>query len=138
MKQHTWAGGEDVPTPFVGSRCCPDPVAFFAPRRPGATQRDLLAFCVRGTRVVPAGAVATGGECEEFRRWVDTLAAEGNEALVQVRQWGFTYDLKALQVQLSRALLVSTPAPVCRRVGRRLLELLARLQDAACFLLEER
>jgi hypothetical protein len=81
--------------------------------------------------------VATGGECEAFRRWIDGLTAEGHEALVQVRQYGFTYDLPALRVQLARALEVAPDGPASRGVGRRLLDLLGRLQGAACFLLEE-
>jgi hypothetical protein len=99
----------------------------------------LAYFSVSGTRVVPAGAVATGLECDAFRRWIDGLQEEGNEALVQVRQWGFTYDLSALQVQLRRALEANPPEGLAGwGVGRRLLELLARLQGAVCFLLEEK
>jgi hypothetical protein len=101
--------------------------------------RALLAsFCIGGTNAVPAGAIATGSECEAFRRWIDGLTVEGNEALMQLREWGFTYELATLRRQLSRALEVRPPEePGCRGVGRRLLELLARLQHAACFLLEE-
>jgi hypothetical protein len=105
----------------------------------GESVRALRAyFSVSGARVVSAGAVATGLECDAFRRWIDGLQEEGNEALVQVRQWGFTYDLSALQVQLRRALEANPPEGLAGwGVGRRLLELLARLQGAACFLLEE-
>jgi hypothetical protein len=76
--------------------------------------------------------VATGLECDDFRCWIDGLKEEGNEALVQLRQWGFTYDLSALQLQLRRALQASPPQGTAGRgVGRRLLELLARLQGGA-------
>jgi hypothetical protein len=98
----------------------------------------LLAFvCVGGAAARPAGAVALGGECEAFRRWVDGLAAEGNEAVLQIRQYGFTYDLAGLRSQLCRALLACPQQPAAARVGRRLLELLSRLEGGACLLLEE-
>jgi hypothetical protein len=105
-----------------------------------APARALLAFfSVSGGGVVPAGAVAKGLECDAFRTWIDGLTEEGNEALVQVRQWGFTYDLTALQTQLRRALEANPPNGLMGRiVARRLLELLGRLQGAVCFLLEEK
>jgi hypothetical protein len=91
---------------------------------------------ILGVRM-PAGTVATGVECEAFRRWIDALPEQGNEALVQVRQWGFTYDLAALRAQLTRALEVNPTGFGCRGVARRLLDLLGRLHGATCFLLEE-
>jgi hypothetical protein len=104
----------------------------------GPAPRALVAsISSEGIRVFHAGAVATGSECEAFRRWIDGLTGEGNEALVQVREYGFTYDLVALRVQLSRALEAYPAGVACRGVGRRLLDLLARVQGAACFLLEE-
>jgi hypothetical protein len=86
---------------------------------------------------VPVGTVATGVECEAFRRWIDALPEQGNDSLVQLRQWGYTYDLAALRVQLKRALEVHPAGIACRGVARRLLDLLGRLQGAVCFLLEE-
>jgi hypothetical protein len=112
----------------------------YLPERPDEATRALVAFvCVEGLRASPAGAVALGRECDAFRDWVDGLAAEGNEVVLQIRQYGFTYDVAGLRVQLYRALLACPQqgtAPA--RVGRRLLELLSRLEGAACLLLEER
>src|SRR5947209_3661802 len=66
----------------------------------GDSARALLAsFHGEEARVRLAGPVATGSECDAFRRWIDGLTGEGNEALVQVRECGFTYDLAALRLQ---------------------------------------
>jgi hypothetical protein len=106
--------------------------------RAAGTARALVAsFSAGGRGAVPAGAVATGVECEAFRRWIDSLAAEGHEALLQLRECGFSYDLAALRAQLARAMQATPAGPGCRGVARRLLELLSRLQGAACFFLEE-
>jgi hypothetical protein len=80
--------------------------------------------------------VAVGRECEAFRRWIDSLAPEGNEAVLQLRQCGFTYDLAGLGAQLGRALQTCTRREPAE-VGRRLLGLLSGLEGASCFLLEE-
>jgi hypothetical protein len=109
------------------------------------TGRTVWANCPRalvasafilGARM-PVGSVATGVECESFRRWIDALPEQGNEALVQLRQWGYTYDLPALRAQLKRAVEAHPAGAGCRGVARRLLDLLGRLQGAVCFLLEE-
>jgi hypothetical protein len=97
----------------------------------------LLAFVCEGrSGVRPAGTVAVGRECDAFRRWIDALPAEGYEAVLQLRECGFTYDLAGLGAQLGRALR-ACPSQEPAKVGRRLLALLSRLEGAACFLLEE-
>jgi hypothetical protein len=98
----------------------------------------LLTFVFVQGAARPGGAVAIGRECEAFRRWVDGLGTEGNDALLQIRQYGFTYDPAALRAQLGRALLGCEPQGLPARVGRRLLEMLAGLDGTACVLLEER
>jgi hypothetical protein len=106
-------------------------------RRPG-NGRFLLASIRTPEGLTPAGPVAAGiGECEAFRLWVDGLAPEGNEALMQLRQYGFTCDLVTLAAQLRRALEAGPAGPVSRIVGQRLLGLLARLPPEGCFFLEE-
>jgi hypothetical protein len=103
--------------------------------RPRAS--SLLAYwCDRSGRLVSAGAVAAGAECEAFRLWVDGLAPEGAGALVQLRQYGFTYELADLEAQLRRALGGGPAGPLTRLVAQRLLALLAGRPEAACFLLE--
>jgi hypothetical protein len=105
---------------------------------PNEAVHTLLAyFCTDSPGTVPAGPLARGGECEAFRRWIDGLPARGHEALVQLRQCGFTYDLAALRRQLSGALLASPAERDSRSVACRLVDLLARLDGVTCFLLEE-
>ena len=41
-------------------------------------------FCAPMGRPLPAGPVAAGRECLAFRLWVDGLAEQGNEALLQL------------------------------------------------------
>jgi hypothetical protein len=119
--------------------CCPGLAGPF-PALIAVPARALLAFfSARGARVVPAGTVAPALECDAFRTWIDGLKEEGNEALVQVRQWGFTDELSALQTQLRRALEATPPNGLMGLiVAWRLLTLLGRLQGAVCFLLEEK
>src|SRR4051812_21541450 len=101
--------------------------------------RALMAFfCTQEKGSIMVGPVATGPECEAFRGWVDGLVRDGHETLLQLRQCGFTDDLAKLRAQLTRALQAGPAGPVCRAVGQRLLDLLARLPGAACFFLEER
>jgi hypothetical protein len=86
---------------------------------------------------LPAGAVASGKECSAFRLWIDGLPARGNDALLQLRSCGFSYDLDNLRAQLFRALRDGPAGPLARIVGQRVLDLLAAHRDAVCFLLEE-
>jgi hypothetical protein len=82
-----------------------------------------------------AGAVAVGGECTAFRCWIDGLPPQGNDAILQLRQSGFTYDLGALDAQLRRALQQGPAGPLVRLVAQRLLTLLAVHRNAGCLLL---
>jgi hypothetical protein len=94
-------------------------------------------FCEPSGSIAPGGAVATGKESAAFRLWIDSLPPAGNEALVQLRECGFAYDLAALKVQLGRALQVGPIGPLSRVVGQRVLALLAVHREATCFFLEE-
>jgi hypothetical protein len=87
-------------------------------------------------KVMPAGDVAVGGECAAFRSWVDGLPPQGHDAILQLRQSGFTYDLGELEAQLRRALRLQSAGPIAWRVGQRVLELLAMHRNADCFLLD--
>jgi hypothetical protein len=100
-------------------------------------QRLWANFCEPSGTVAPAGSVATGRESAAFRLWIDSLPAEGNEALMQLRECGFAYDLAQLQNQLARALRAGPAGPLTRVVGQRVLALLAAHRTASCFLLEE-
>jgi hypothetical protein len=97
-------------------------------------------LCLRGELVgrdgllICAGVVAAEEECAAFRLWADGLPAKGHEALTQLRQYGFVYDLGRLEAELKRAL---PHASLVRTAGQRLLGLLARGRGAACFLLGE-
>jgi hypothetical protein len=93
-------------------------------------------WCDGSGQLVSAGAVAAGAECEAFRLWVDGLTPSGVGALVQLRHYGFTYDLAALAAELQGALGGGPAGPLTRLVGQRLLALLAGHPEAACFLLE--
>jgi hypothetical protein len=114
------------------------PEGFLAARYHNEPRRVLLAsYCTGKDRAEPAGPVAAGAECDAFRLWVEGLPPAGHQSLVQLREWGFTYDLAGLRAELARALQAVPPGPGCGGVVRRLLGLLARLPGAVCFLLEE-
>ncbi len=87
--------------------------------------------------IAPGGAIATGKESAAFRLWIDSLPPEGNAALLQLREYGFAYDLAELKDQLGRALQVGPVGPLSRVVGQRLLALLVVHREATCFFLEE-
>jgi hypothetical protein len=89
-----------------------------------------------GGTVRPAGDVAVGGECAAFRSWVEALPPQGNHAILQLRELGFTYDLGELESQLRRALRLQPAGPLVWRVGQRVLELLAMHRNSGCFLLD--
>ncbi len=115
------------------------PQGFLAARFQDEPRRVLLAsYCTGKERAELAGPVAAGAECDAFRLWVEGLPPGRHQSLLQLREWGFTYDLAGLQTELARALHAVPPGPGCGGVVRRLLGLLARLQGAACFLLEEK
>jgi hypothetical protein len=94
-------------------------------------------FRERSGLTVPAGVVASGRECAAFRQWIDELPGEGLGALLQLRQYGFVYDLGELEAQLFRALRDRPAGPLARIVGQRVLNLLAAHPSAVCFFLEE-
>jgi hypothetical protein len=104
-----------------------------APRTRGTCMKVELADSAG--QVWSAGAVAVGGECMAFRCWVDELPSQGNEAILQLRQYGFTYDLRELEAQLRRALRQGPAGPLARLVGQRVLAILAVHGNAGCFLL---
>jgi hypothetical protein len=88
-------------------------------------------------RFLWAAVVAEDSESAAFRRWVNSLPATGNDALMQLRQYGFTYELARLEDQLRRALLHGFAGSLARIVGQRLLALLATCPSAACLLVGE-
>jgi hypothetical protein len=94
-------------------------------------------FVDRAGRELPASVVAVGAEAEAFRRWVDDLPPAGNEALMQLRQYGFICDLAALEAELLHTLTTGPAGPLARAVGQRVLDLLAGRGDAVCLLLDE-
>jgi hypothetical protein len=94
-------------------------------------------FRERSGLTVPAGVVAAGRECAAFRLWIDGLPEPGNSALLQLRQYGFVYDLPELEAELRRALQDGPAGPLARIVGQRVLDLVAAHPGAVCFFLEE-
>src|SRR5205823_5418837 len=76
-------------------------------------------FCEPSGSMAPGGAVAKGKESVAFRLWIDSLPAEGNEILFQLRECGFAYDLADLRAQLARALRAGPAGPLARVVGQR-------------------
>jgi hypothetical protein len=88
-------------------------------------------------QTIPAGVVASGRECTSFRVWIDGLPQSGSDALIQLREYGFVYDLDGLETQLQRALNNGPAGPLTRIVAQRLLNLLATHSGAVCLLLEE-
>jgi hypothetical protein len=86
---------------------------------------------------VSAGVVAAGRECAAFRQWIDGLPEPGNGALLQLRQYGFVYDLCELEAALRRALRDGPAGPLARLVGQRVLDLVTAHPGAVCFFLEE-
>jgi hypothetical protein len=94
-------------------------------------------FRERSGLTAPAGIVASGTECAAFRLWIDDLPEEGSGALLQLRQYGFVYDLSELEAQLFCALRDGPAGPLARIVGQRVLDLLAAHPSAVCFFLEE-
>jgi hypothetical protein len=110
----------------------------FASNTLTAQQRLLLAhFCHASGQTIPAGVVAADRECMAFRGWIDNLSPTGADALIQLRECGFVYDLDSLEAQLVRALNAGPTGPLTRIVGQRLLDLLAAHTGAVCLLLEE-
>jgi hypothetical protein len=94
-------------------------------------------FCESSGQTIPAGVVAADRECAAFRLWVDNLAPTGIDALIQLRECGFVYDLDRLETQLHHALNAGPVGPLTRIVAQRLLDLLASRAGAVCLLLEE-
>jgi hypothetical protein len=94
-------------------------------------------FCDPSGRTIPAGVVAADRECAAFRLWIDNLSPAGVDALIQLRECGFVYDLDGLEAQLLRALNAGPVGPLTRIVAQRLLDLLAHHAGAVCLLLEE-
>jgi hypothetical protein len=68
---------------------------------------------------------------------VDNLVPTGIDALIQLRECGFVYELDALESQLHQALNAGPIGPLTRIVAQRLLDLLAARNGAVCLLLEE-
>jgi hypothetical protein len=94
-------------------------------------------FCIPSGQTVPAGVVARDRECTAFRAWIDNLPPSGIDALIQLREYGFVYDLDGLAAQLVKALNTVPSGPLTRIVGQRLLDLLSGHVGAECMLLEE-
>lgn len=94
-------------------------------------------WAVHNGRAAAPCAVASDEEAEAFRRWVDSLPVAGHEALLQVRAYGYTEAPTVLHAQLARALDAPNLAPAVKRVGARVLRLLARQGKGTCFLLGE-
>jgi hypothetical protein len=110
----------------------------FATNTLAAQARLLRAqFCDASGQTIPAGVVATGQECAAFRVWIDSLPPSGIDALIQLREYGFVYDLDGLEAQVLQALHNGPAGPVTRIVAQRLLNLLATHAGAVCLLLEE-
>jgi hypothetical protein len=110
----------------------------FASNTLAAQARLLRAhFCDPSGQTIPAGVVASGQECTSFRIWIDSLPQAGTDALIQLREYGFVYDLDGLEAQLLHALHNGHAGPLTRIVGQRLLNLLAAHSGAVCLLLEE-
>jgi hypothetical protein len=110
----------------------------FASNTLAAPARLLRAhFCDSSGSTLPAGVVAAGRECAAFRQWIDGLSPSGTDALMQLREYGFVYDLDGLENQLMHALAAGPTGPLTRIVAQRLLDLLAAHYGAVCFLLEE-
>ncbi len=101
------------------------------------TRHLRATFCDSSGQTTPAGVVAADRECTAFGLWVDNLAPDGIDALRQLRECGFVYDLDALQAQLHHALNAGPVGPLTRIVAQRLLQLLASRNGAVCLLLEE-
>jgi hypothetical protein len=94
-------------------------------------------FCESSGQTIPAGVLAADREYTSFRGWIDNLPPTGADALIQLREYGFVYDLDGLETQLLRALNSGPTGPLTRIVGQRLLDLLAAHAGAVCLLLEE-